>query len=334
MGPVSRALAEASEQALMPPGASVLLAVSGGADSMALLHGCAELAPETGWRLTVGHVHHGLRAREADRDRSFVAEHARRLCLLFLERRVDARGAARRLRLSIEAAARHVRYEALLDMAREAGASLVATAHQNDDVAESHRMARERRGGTARLAGPREKRADGIVRPLLAVSREEILEFLAARGVGFRRDASNGDLRFDRNRVRREIAAAPEHRRARLAASATEHAAVRKRLDEEFERRVRPRLHFGPGATLADAVFLAACPRDLARLAISEAAAPFARPGHPSFTGREREAILDRLAAGRDFRFEAGRRVRVERRAGLLRVARSPAVSPAAARRV
>jgi tRNA(Ile)-lysidine synthase len=318
----------------MPRGASILLAVSGGADSMALLHGCAELAPETGWRLTVGHVHHGLRGREAGRDLSFVAEHARRLGLPFLERRVDARGGARRLRLSLEAAARHLRYEALLDMAREAGASRVATAHQRDDVAESHRMARGRRGGTARLAGPLEKRRDGVVRPLLAVSREEILAFLASRDIGFRRDASNGNLRFERNRVRREIAAAPVDRRERLAASATEHVAARARLDEEFERRVRPRLHFGPGATLADAAFLAACPRDLARRAISEAAAPFARPGHPSFTGREREAILDRLAGGRDFRFEAGRRVRVERCGGLLRVAGSPGASPAAARRV
>ena len=59
MGPVSRALAEASGQALMPRGASVLLAVSGGADSMALLVASAEMVPQTGWRLTVGHVHHG-----------------------------------------------------------------------------------------------------------------------------------------------------------------------------------------------------------------------------------------------------------------------------------
>jgi tRNA(Ile)-lysidine synthetase-like protein len=334
MEPVLAALARAIDSDLAPLRAPILLAVSGGADSMALLYGCAELAPETGWRLTVGHVHHGLRGREAGRDLSFVAEHARRLGLPFLERRVDARAAARRLRLSIEAGARHVRYEALLDMAREAGAPLVATAHQKDDVAESHRMARGRRGGTARLAGPLEKRRDGVVRPLLAVSREEILAFLASRGIGYRRDASNGDLRLDRNRARREIAAAPEDRRERLAASAAKHVAARARLDEEFERRVRPRLHFGPGATLADAAFLADCPRDLARRAISEAAAPFARPGHPSFTGRERESILDRLAAGQDFRFEAGRRIRVERRGGLLRVAGSPAASPAAARRV
>jgi len=301
---------------------------------MALLYGCRELAERHSWRLSIAHVHHGLRGREADRDRAFVAEHARRLGLPFRERRVDARGAARRLHLSLEAGARHVRYEALIDMARGAGAALIATAHQKDDLAESHLMARGRRGGLARLAGPREKRADGVVRPLLSVSRAQILEFLAARGVNFRRDASNGSLRFDRNRVRREIAAAPEDRRDRLAASAAEHAAARARLDEEFERRVRPHLHFGPGATLADAAFLAACPRDLARRAISEAAAPFARPGRPSFTGREREAILDRLAGGRDFRFEAGRRVRVERRGTLLRVAASGREAAAPAGRV
>jgi tRNA(Ile)-lysidine synthetase-like protein len=305
----------------MPPGASILLAVSGGADSMALLLAAAALAPRLGWDLSVGHVHHGLRGRSADRDLAFVAGHARRLGLPFRERRVDARVAARRLRLSLEAGSRHARYEALLDMAREARAARVATAHQSDDVAESHLLARRRRGGVARLAGPRARRADGVVRPLLSVSRAEILAYLAARGAGFRRDASNGDRRFERNRARRDIADAPADVRERLGASATEHAAARARIDEEFERAVRPRVHFGPGATLADAVFLAACPRDLARRAISEAAAPFARPGHPPFTGREREAILDRLAAGADFRFEAGRRVRVERRGSLLRVA-------------
>ena len=334
MEPVLAVLTRAADSDLAPSGAPILLAVSGGADSMALLYGCAEIAPETGWVLSVAHVHHGLRGRAANRDRDFVAEHARRLGLPFRERRVDARGVARRLSLSPEAGARHARYEALLDMAREAGAARIATAHQKDDVAESHLMARRRGGGLARLAGPREKRADGVVRPLLSVPRAEILAFLASRGIAFRRDSSNGNLRFERNRARREIAAAPEVRREELADSAAEHAAARMRLEEEFERSVRPRLHFGPGATLADAAFLAACPRDLARRAVSEAGAPFARPGHPPFTGREREGILDRLAAGGDFRFEAGRRVRVERRGSVLRVALADRAVRSASRRV
>src|SRR5262245_55819602 len=126
---VSASLEHAARTALMPSGSEVLLAVSGGADSMALLHGAARQAPRWNWRLAVAHVHHGWREREADRDLDFVAEHARRLGLRFLFQRRDARREARELRLSPEAGARHVRYEALGEMAREAGTPLIATAH-------------------------------------------------------------------------------------------------------------------------------------------------------------------------------------------------------------
>src|SRR5215831_11124388 len=142
--PVPAALDRALAAGLMPAGSSVLLAVSGGADSMALLLGAAEKAPKAGWRLTVGHVHHGWRGRSADRDLLFVAGYARRLGLPFHSRRRDARGEARELKISPEAGARHARYEALAEMAREAGHCLVATAHQLDDRLESYWMARER----------------------------------------------------------------------------------------------------------------------------------------------------------------------------------------------
>jgi tRNA(Ile)-lysidine synthase TilS/MesJ len=221
-------------------------------------------------------------------------------------------------------------------MAREAGAERIAVAHQKDDVAETYLLARERRGGVFSLAGPRERRADGVVRPLLGVTRREILAFLEKRGVGHRRDASNGDLRFDRNRVRRDLARQADPARAieALAAEAFARAAERVRLESEYAERVRPRLSSGPGVTLADASFLAACPRELARRALVEAAAPFAAPGRPAFTGAEREQILDRLASGSDFRFEAGRRIRFERRGGLLRVSPRPGPPRAAGRRV
>ena len=182
MDPVLEALERAAAAGRIPRDACVLLAVSGGADSLALLFGAVEASRETGWRLSVGHVHHGWRRREADRDLAFVSDHARRLGLPFFHRRRDARRAASELGLSPEAAARHVRYAALAEMAREAGASLVATAHQKDDAVESLLIARERRGGLARLAGPRALRADGVVRLLLDVGRREILAFLAAAG--------------------------------------------------------------------------------------------------------------------------------------------------------
>ncbi len=334
MDPLRSALARAAATGLMPEGSSVLLAVSGGADSLALLYGCVEAAPATGWKLAVGHVHHGLRGREADRDLAFVAAHSRRAGLPFLFRRRDARREALTLKLSPEAAARRVRYEALADMAREAGADRIAVAHQREDVAETHLMARGRRGGVAALAGPRELRADGVARPLLSVTREQILAFLAERGLCHRRDSSNGDLRFERNRARRRLARLEPGEVDRLAGVAADFAVERDRLDRELEEVVLPRLHAGPGATVADAALLSACPRELARKALLEAAAPFAAPGRPPFTGREREQILDRLAAGADFRFEAGRRIRFERRGAILRVALRPERVPPGAVRV
>ena len=119
MDPVISALDRAAETALVPPGQTVLLAVSGGADSMALLYGAAQAAPAHGWRLAVGHVHHGWRGREAERDLAFVREHARRLSLPFFFRRRDARGEARSLKLSPEAGARHVRYSAAISRSAE-----------------------------------------------------------------------------------------------------------------------------------------------------------------------------------------------------------------------
>src|SRR5512138_1827433 len=200
-----KALLQAADRGLMPRGGAILLAVSGGADSLALLHASAELRPETGWTLAVAHVHHGWRGKDADRDLQFVAGHARRLGLPFFHRRRDSRREARVLGLSPEAAGRRVRYEALLEMAKEAGTSRIATAHQREDRVETHLLAMRRKGGVASLAGPREVRADGVVRPLLRVSRLEILEFLTVRGITWRRDRTNGDLSLERNRLRREL---------------------------------------------------------------------------------------------------------------------------------
>jgi tRNA(Ile)-lysidine synthase len=319
MDPILRALREASRSRLLPPESRILLAVSGGADSMALLYGASELAGQESWALVVGHVHHGWRKREADRDLAFVAGHARRLGLPFVSRLRDARGASRRLGLSPEAAARHVRYAALTEMAREARCSRIATAHQREDRLESFLLAVERKGGLARLAGPRPERRDGVVRPLLRVSRDEILDFLEQRGIPFRRDSTNGDLRLNRNRIRRRISAmrqepGGESALRQLEAAIDRMAAERERLDRQFEERVRPVLQRLPGAVRADAGLLCAFPQEVQRRALEEIAIPFALPGRPPMTGREREEILRRLATGRDFRFEAGRRIRFVRR--------------------
>jgi tRNA(Ile)-lysidine synthase len=331
MDAVLDALERAATTGLVPAGASVLLAVSGGADSMALLHGAVETARQIGWTLSVGHVHHGWRGKEADRDLAFVAHHAGRLGLPFAFRRCDARRVASELGLSPEAGARLVRYEALAEMARETGALRVATAHQRDDAVESYVLARRRRGGLARLAGPRERRGDGVVRPLLAVRRTEILHFLVARGLGFRRDASNGDLSLPRNRTRRELSAAGEDAVSEIARKVSVLAGERERLDRDYAHRVAPGVRAGADVTVADAALLARCPAELQRVALELLAAPFARPGRPPMTGRERERIRELLESGADFRFEAGRRIRFERRGGALRIRLRAPAAPARA---
>jgi tRNA(Ile)-lysidine synthase len=324
MDAVRAALRRAADRELLPHEASILLAVSGGADSMALLHAAAELAPFMSWRLSVAHVHHGWRGKDADRDLLFVAGHARRLGLPFFSRRRDARAEAQRLGLSPEAAARRVRYEALLEMWQEAGASLIATAHQKDDRIESHLLARERKGGLASLAGPRESRADGVVRPLLSVSRREIVEYLRARGIAWRRDRTNGDLSLARNRLRRELVGNDGNLEA-LASRVEGLARQRERLERSFENEVRPFLAVGRNVVIAEAPLLETSPPELRRKTVLECAIPFARPGRPPFTGREREQIVALLATGRDFRFEAGRRIRFERRGARFSVRLAPA---------
>ena len=320
-----RVAAYAADHKLFAPGDALVVGVSGGADSMALLHAAAALAAGTGWTLSVGHVHHRWRGRDAERDLGFVADHARRLGLPFHLRRRDAPGAARELKLSPEAAARHVRYAALLEIAEEAGASRIATAHHRDDALESHLIALERRGGLGSLAGPREERADGIVRPLLPVGRDALRAFLAARGIAFRRDATNGDLSLARNRVRRRLAAwrgspAGVERIAALERDVARLREERDRVEAAFLANVLPAVRRTARETEIDAALLAACPEELLRVALERLAAPYARPGRPPATGRERERLLALVASGMSFRFEAGRRIRFERRRGVLRV--------------
>ena len=327
MDRVRRALLGAADRGVILPGEPFLLAVSGGADSMALLYGAAELVADTGWVLSVGHVHHGWRGRAADRDLRFVADHARRLSLPFFSRRRDAREESRRLGLSPEAGARRVRYEALHEMAREAGAKWIATAHQREDRIESHLLARRRRGGLASLAGPRERRADGVVRPLLAVARREILEFLAARSLAYRRDASNGDLRLDRNRLRREISGLDDGQIGEILGRIERLARLRDRVDAEFEEVVRDRILVGRNLVVADATLLERTTAELRRRAVFECAAPFAGAGKPPLTGRERERIVELLGRGGDFRFEAGRSIRFRRRGNRFEARRAPEAS-------
>jgi hypothetical protein len=110
-----------------------------------------------------------------------------------------------------------------------------------------------------------------------------------------------------------------------LASGVERLAARRERLDRSFEKEVRPFLAVGRNVVIAAAPLLETSPPELRRKAVLECAIPFARPGRPPFTGREREQIVALLATGRDFRFEAGRRIRFRRRGDRFSVRLAPA---------
>ena len=197
---------------LMPAGAGVVVGVSGGMDSVVLLAVLGELAGRKGrgYRLTVGHLNHCLRA-EADEDERFVAELAAGLELAVRTQRCDVRARAGRDGVSIETAARAARYEFLAAVAGELGATCVAVAHHADDNAETvlHRILRgtHLRG----LAGiPAARDLGGgvrLVRPLLGCRREEIHAYAERHGLTWRTDETNADTSYTRNLIRHEVLA-------------------------------------------------------------------------------------------------------------------------------
>jgi len=196
--------------AMLPERGSLLLAVSGGPDSLALLHVMKWLrdAEYPALALHAAHLHHGIRAEEADADREFVAAEAARLGVGFLTRRTDVPALARRRGIGIEQAGRDARYEFLLASARRLGAERVALGHQADDQAETVLMRARRGTGPRGAVGiPYVRCAGGalIVRPLLDCTRGEIKAFLAESGLRGRLDATNLSADYLRNRMRRQI---------------------------------------------------------------------------------------------------------------------------------
>ncbi|HEY8181292.1 MAG TPA: tRNA lysidine(34) synthetase TilS [Thermoanaerobaculia bacterium] len=175
----------------------LLVAISGGPDSTALLLALHEI----GIPISAAHINHHLRGVESDADQVFVRELCERLgvALRIADGSLDPDQIRRH---GIEAAARDVRHARLQEIRRETGASHIATGHQKNDQAETILMRLMTGGGLAGLRGIHPVRADGVVRPLLDVSRAEIETFLRQREVVPRIDRSNSDPRFLRNRVR------------------------------------------------------------------------------------------------------------------------------------
>ena len=200
-----RVLLSIEREALMPAGARVLVACSGGGDSVALGALLCELAPGAGWSVAgLLHVNHRLRGAAADEDERFCRDFARDLGVPITVERIDVAARARAERTSLEAAGHRVRYELFERIVREGTADCVATAHTRDDQAETVLLRLIRGAGPGGLGGIR-PRIGTVVRPLLDVRRHELRDYLCRRGLSHREDASNRDERVVRNRVRHTL---------------------------------------------------------------------------------------------------------------------------------
>lgn len=189
----------------------ILVAVSGGLDSMVLLAVLREWTGAQGWKLFVAHFNHQLRGRASDADERLVQRTAQKLGLPFHAGRGAVKARAAEQGISIEMAARELRHKFLAETARRLKCSVIATAHHADDQVELFFLRLLRGAGGEGLAGmkwsspaPADRRVR-IVRPLLDVSKAELEAFARERNIRFREDATNASLDVLRNRVRREL---------------------------------------------------------------------------------------------------------------------------------
>ena len=183
-------------------GDALLVAVSGGADSVSLAHILLELVPKYSLRLAIAHLNHCLRQNESDRDEAFVADLAKRLELPFYAGREDVRRYQERHRLSPEEAARQVRYRFYDAIAARHGYNKIALGHHGDDNAELVLMNLLRGSGPLGLSGISPVRDNKIIRPLINLRRSEIMDYVAAKNLNYVTDSSNRDLKYHRNKIR------------------------------------------------------------------------------------------------------------------------------------
>lgn len=205
--------AGAREHGLFRNGDSVILAVSGGPDSAAMLDFFAKQARKRRLTLLIAHLNHGIRGREADRDETFVKRLGRLYRVETVTGRTDVPVLAKRTGTSVEHAARLARYDFLTRLAVKRKFRLIATAHHADDHAETVLLNLMRGTEPKGLLGIPVRRAlrgrgpsaISVIRPLLAVTRAEIMDYMKANALPYRRDGSNDDEKYRRNWLRKTL---------------------------------------------------------------------------------------------------------------------------------
>ena len=301
---------------MLPPDAFVLAAVSGGVDSVSLLHWLYE----RGVRVAAGHLHHGMRGASADGDEAFVREFCAERGIPFYAGHVDVGALARERGVSTEEAGRAARYGFLERTAAEIGATRVATAHHADDNAETllFQLIRGARSGLGGIAPAR-----GIyIRPFLGVTRAQIEAYAAANGLSHRLDEMNLDDTFSRNYLRHEIMPRLSRVNAAAALHMAETAQTLRVESEYLDALARERLLSG-GATLAptrvtvpDRV-VAAAPEAL-RTRMVRILLDALDVGKRDFTARHYAAIERLCVSPYGSHLDLPRRVTAERRGGVL----------------
>ena len=200
---------------LLKEGDHILVALSGGPDSVALLLVLQELKERLSLGLSAAHVNHQLRGKESEQDEQFVQDLCRQLSIPIEVRRVDTRQAVRESGENLESCARRLRYDFLFEMAQKQG-SRVATGHTLNDQAETFLMKLIRGAGPAGLSGISPLRVNWmgtpgtplsvtVVRPLLGTVHQDVLDYLGDQNQTYRVDSSNQDLSLDRNWVRHQL---------------------------------------------------------------------------------------------------------------------------------
>ncbi|MBE9536051.1 MAG: tRNA lysidine(34) synthetase TilS, partial [Proteobacteria bacterium] len=175
---------------MLSEGDTIIAGVSGGLDSIVLLHILDGFVRDEGGQLIVAHLHHGLRGEEADRDETFVAERAKKLGLVYRCRKAELSSRVKETRENLQAAARDERYRFFESVREEFNGDKIALGHNADDQAETVLMRIVRGCGIKGLAGIPPVRSN-IVRPLIETRRSEIAAFAASKGISYVEDSSN-----------------------------------------------------------------------------------------------------------------------------------------------
>ncbi len=229
-----------SRYRMLDPGELVLVAVSGGVDSIVLLHVLFELRDELGTKLAVAHLDHRIRP-ESGADAAFVGREAEKLGLPLIVEARDVPAHAKAKRLSLEEAAREVRYRFLEEAARRLGAQKIALGHHRDDLAETILLNLIRGAGPVGLRGMAPVRGS-YIRPLIECSREEIEAFARERGLEYRLDRTNLEIDYLRNRIRLELLPLLERYRPQVAARLAQTGLLLGELVEFIEGLASARL--------------------------------------------------------------------------------------------